>query len=95
MIFPKFIKIQESSLRFFRILAEHLFLTSLIFMLISILFGLLVFYRYAILSQRVEPEPGEVIKFQENTYKKIINEWQGREDELEAVKTKEYHDPFK
>lgn len=88
-------KIRDCFLSILRFAAEHLFLTSLILMLVSLSIGSVVFYKYYILPQKIEPELSqEVINFQEDIYKKIIQEWQDRGERLEKVKSKGYPNPF-
>ena len=80
--------------KIFRFSAEHVFLSSLVLILVSLLLSALVFYKYGILSQRVEPELGPVIKFEKDTYQKIMKEWQDRGERFDTAKTKEYPDLF-
>lgn len=92
----KFIKIKEYLPKIFKLAAQHFFPAFLVFVLIAVIAGLLVFYKYGILPQRMEPEFGdETIKFKEETYQKIIQEWQNRGERFEAAKIKEYSDPFR
>ncbi len=89
-----FKKNREYISKIFRFSAEHLFLSSLVLILVSLLLGALVFYKYGILSQKVEPELGPVIKFEKDTYQKILKEWQDRGEVFEEAKTKTYPDLF-
>lgn len=92
----KYGKIKEYFSNILRSAAEHLFLTFLVLVFVSLLIGSAVFYKYYVLPQRIEPESSrEVIKFQEDIYKKILQEWQDRGERFEASKTEEYPDPFK
>lgn len=89
-------KIKDYFLDILSWLAEHLFLTFLILIFISLLFGSAVFYKYYFLPKKIEPALSqEAIKFQENVYSRIIQEWQSRGERFEAAKTKKYPDPFK
>jgi len=99
MIFPSQLKpnkIKEFLLKICTLAAERLFLSSLVLMFISLLFGLAIFYKYNILPQKLEPElETEVIKFQEDIYQKILETWESRGEKFEEARTKEYTDPFK
>ena len=97
ILFPglKLNKTKKSLLNFSRMLVEHLFLTSLVVIFISLILGATVFYKYYMLSQNTEPELGTgITKFKENTYQKILEEWQSGGERFEAAKTKAYPDPF-
>ena len=98
ILFPKLklCRAKECLLKASRLMAEHLFLTSLVLIFVSLLFGAAVFYKYYVRAQEVEPELGkEITEFKESTYQKIIAEWQDRGERFEAAKTKAYPDPFK
>lgn len=76
--------------------AQHLFLTFMILIFIAAILGLAVFYKYGILPQKSDPElGGELIRFDENIYQKVLKEWQSRQERFEAAKTKKYPNPFK
>lgn len=92
----KYGKIKDCLFNLLRSAAERLFLTFLVLVFISLLISSAVFYKYYVLPQKIEPELSqEVIKFQEDIYKKILQEWQDRGERFDAAKTKEYTDPFK
>lgn len=88
-------KIRDYFLNILRHAAERLFFTFLVLIFISLLISSFVFYKYYILPQRIEPiSETKAIKFQENVYKKILQEWQNRGERFEAATTKKYPDPL-
>ncbi|MBI2050159.1 MAG: hypothetical protein HYT35_01740 [Candidatus Staskawiczbacteria bacterium] len=79
-------------------LGENAFLCILILILIDILIGEFLFYKYALSVDTKEPEVISTFdKFQEKTYQSIIKEWQNREAILKnlSLPSENYTDPFK
>ena len=78
-----------------RVLAAHSLLTLFGLIIIALIFSGLIFYRYVILIQKAELEITEKpLQFKEKTFENIIKIWQEREDKFDAVKTKNYLNPF-
>ncbi|MBI3631461.1 MAG: hypothetical protein HY219_01165 [Candidatus Staskawiczbacteria bacterium] len=80
------------------ILGRHAFLCILLFILIDILIGGFLFYKYVLLIEAKEVENVFVPnKFQENIYRFVIEEQQKRNSILEnfPLLDKNYTDPFK
>ncbi|MBI1866249.1 MAG: hypothetical protein HY005_00470 [Candidatus Staskawiczbacteria bacterium] len=80
------------------ILGKNAFLCILVFILIDILIGGLLFYKYVLLIDAQEPEISSVYsKFQENIYRSVAEEWQNRENIFKNLLSldKNYTDPFK
>jgi len=87
-IFEKFKKLP-------RILAEHVFLTILGLLFLSILLGAIIFYQYSILALTEFPEVVEKpLMFKEKTCQVILDEWQARNKRFLEIGQKEYLDPF-
>lgn len=80
-----------------RVLAERALLTFLGLFLLSLIFGLIVFYKYSLLVQKAEPQITErpPREFNEKIYQEILRVWQEKEERFQAVDTKEYPDPFR
>ena len=76
-------------------LGEKSFLTFLGLLVIALIFGAIIYYRYNILAKREEVQ---IIKaplyFQEKSYQNISKIWQEREKKFEEVGLKEYFNPF-
>ena len=69
-----------------RALAEQAFLTILVLIFISLIWGGFLFYQYSILAQKAEPEITiEPTQFKENLYQKILEEWQNREERFQEA----------
>ncbi len=78
-----------------RYLSQNTFLT--IFSLFAIVFILagLIFYQNFILIQKATPEvTAKPLQFQKETFGKILQIWQQRENNFKAANTKQYPNPF-
>jgi len=92
----KFKKIKDSLKRLPRTLAENAFLTFLGLLVIALILGGLVFYKYSILTKKVEPQViKEPLQFKEKTYEEILKVWQEKEKRFQETDFKEYPNPFK
>jgi len=79
-----------------RILGENTFLTFLFLLLISLILGGIIFYKYSILAEKAEPQIIEKpLQFEEKIYQKILNEWEARGRRFEETELKEYPDLFR
>lgn len=78
-----------------RVLAEHPFLASLALILVALIFGGFVFYKYSFL---VEKKGAEILEkplfFDEATFREILKIWQERQKKFEEAESKEYPNPF-
>lgn len=91
-----FKKFKNTLNNFCRVAAEHVFLSFLISAALALLIGAGLFYQYAILAQRAEPQiTKEPIQFKEDFYRQILTQWQAREERFGAVDKKTYLDIFK
>lgn len=78
-----------------KVLAFHSFLTFLGLMLVALIFSGLIFYKYVILIQKMEPKITEKpLQFKEKTLENILKIWQEREDKFNAVEIKNYLNLF-
>ncbi|OGZ67385.1 MAG: hypothetical protein A3C58_03795 [Candidatus Staskawiczbacteria bacterium RIFCSPHIGHO2_02_FULL_34_10] len=78
------------------ILGENAFLFILIFILLDILFGELIFYKYIFLVRKEEPKVASLsTKFQENIYQSVFKEVEKRENILNNPSSEIYIDLFK
>lgn len=79
------------------ILGKNAFLYTLIFILIDILIGQFLFYKYALLIETEEPKIIFIFdKFQENIYQSVLEKWQNRENIFKnSLLDENYTDPFK
>jgi hypothetical protein len=76
-------------------IAEHAFFVFLFLFFISLILGIIMFYRYGILVQQTEPEPEVIpVQFRDDLYQDILKEGQLRQEKFEAADQKEYSDPF-
>ena len=101
MIMIKLKKIQLKKFEVFlkklpRILAERVFLTFLGLLILSLIFGAFLFYKYNFLIKKIEPQITErPLKFKEKTYEDVLKSWQEREERFKEAEFKEYPNPFK
>jgi len=92
----KFKKAIEFFKKLPRTLGERAFLTFLGLLLIALIFGGLVFYKYSILVEKAEPEISKIpLKFKEKTYQEVLKVWQEKEKRFEEANFKIYPDPFR
>ncbi|XOB41268.1 MAG: hypothetical protein ACKKMW_00755 [Candidatus Nealsonbacteria bacterium] len=76
-------------------LAEKAFLTFLGLFVLSLIFGILIFYKYSVIPQSESVEGAKVgLKFKSDMYQKILETWQDREERFEETATKQYLDIF-
>lgn len=68
--------------KFFYVLAANAFLAILIFVLIELIFGCFIFYKYVFLAQTAEPPYIEdrILKFDKATYQKILDKLEPQEN---------------
>jgi len=79
-----------------RILAERVFLTFLGLLILSLIFGAFLFYKYNFLIKKIEPQITErPLKFKEKTYEDVLKAWQEREERFNKAEFKEYPNPFR
>lgn len=76
-------------------LAGKAFSTFLGLFVLSLIFGGFIFYKYSI-NHKPEPiEDGKIgLKFKSETYQKILQVWQNKEEQFEKIDTKEYFNLF-
>jgi len=78
-----------------RWLAEHTFWIFLASVLLALILGGIIFYKYYILVRGAEPEIQEVpLQFKKDLSQEILAEWANREKRFQEAQTKEYPDPF-
>lgn len=77
------------------ILASHAFLMMLIFILTSLLVGVLLFYNYVILA---ETQDASIIatgtQFNYNAYQAVLKTWETKKQNLDASTDLPYSNPF-
>jgi hypothetical protein len=79
-----------------RLLGEKAFLTFLGLLILSLILGTFVFYKYSFLIKKIEPQIIErPLKFQEKTYEDVLKSWQEKEERFKKADFKEYPDPFR
>jgi len=89
-------KIKGFFKKWLRVLGENLFLTSLSLILISLIIGSFVFYKYSVLVE--EREPGAASKplpLKEEKIREILKIWETRQKNFEEADLKMFPDPFK
>lgn len=79
------------------ILGKNAFLCILMLIFIDVLIGGFLFYKYVLVIDTKETENiSNSNKFQENTYRSVLEEWKNRENILGSfLLDKNYTDPFK
>lgn len=90
-----FIKFKNSCRIFLTRLAERSLATIVFLFLIVLILGALLFYQYDILAKNAEPKSGgEQIRFQQELYQQVLQEWQAREARFIQAGSQDYINPF-
>ena len=67
----------------------------IVLFLVSLLWGVSVFYKYVILPEKEEPEEQKrTLQIEESAYQEILSGLEEREENLKEADSKEYSDPF-
>ena len=94
-------KIETNKIKYFfkkipRVFGENAFFASICFIILSLILGGLIFYKYSILAQKTKIDiTEETFKFREKTYQEILIIWQEREEKFNQTDLKQYSDPFR
>jgi len=89
-------KFKEFLKRLPRTLGEKVFFLFLGLLLLALIFGGIIFYKYSILAKKAEPKITEKpLQFKEKTYQKVLKIWQEREKKFQETDLKQYPDPFR
>ncbi|OIO46273.1 MAG: hypothetical protein AUJ31_02175 [Parcubacteria group bacterium CG1_02_39_15] len=92
----KFKKIKDFLKKLPKTLGERAFLTFLALLLIALILGGLIFYKYSISIDKEEPTISEKPpQFEEKTYQTVLKTWQEKEKRFEEADSKTYPDPFR
>ena len=93
--FLKFNKIKKFLEKSPLALGKKAFLTSICLIILSLVLGSFVFYKYSFLVQKSEPEIiKKPLQFKEDLYQKILENLQDRKNKFEETELKEYPNPF-
>ena len=76
-------------------LASHIFLASLFIVFLTSILGTLLFYKYIILIQNVEPEVSETFELKEDVSENILRYLDKEEERFKQADSKEYFDLFR
>jgi len=91
----KFGKIKLSISKFPRKMAERAFITFLGFLVLFLIFGAILFYKYVFLAQNAEPDIlDESVKFNEKLFQEISQGLTERDENFKSADSKQYPDPF-
>lgn len=78
------------------VLGSHAFSIILILILLDLILGEFLLYKYALLVKKEEPKIIEnIIKFEYSDYQKFLEEWQTREQKFKDSAVEKYSNPFK
>jgi len=91
---PKLSKIKLSFAKLPQTLARRAFLSSLLFVFVSLILGGVLFYKYYVLIQRESSVAGGIIRLNEDVYQDVLTTKQIHQREFEAIDSKEYFNPF-
>lgn len=92
-IIKKFISVLKKTPR---IVAEQAFLATLVFIMLALLLGGLIFYKSCILVEKVEPEIEKPpAQFDVKLCQEVLREKENQQKRFEGADSKEYPDPFR
>jgi len=76
-------------------LAEKAFLSFLGLFILSIIFGMIIFYKYGIEPEETISETSKVgLQFKSDLYQQVLEIWQDNEQRFEKTDTKQYPNLF-
>lgn len=88
-------KIKDYFKRLVWITGEKAPFTLLILLLLALILGSFVFYKYSFLVEKSKPEvTRKPRQFEEAVFQRILKEWQIRQERFEGADLKEYPDLF-
>ncbi|HDZ54292.1 MAG TPA: hypothetical protein ENI19_00125 [Candidatus Nealsonbacteria bacterium] len=91
----RFDKIKVVFGKLLRILGEKVFLTFLGLLVVFLVFGAFLFYKYIFLVEKAQPEIIESsLQFDEGLFQKILEKSRDKQKKFEETETKKYPDPF-
>lgn len=77
------------------VIGMHAFLTVIILIIIDIIFGGFLIYKYVILAEENMPAINNTdFQFKDSAYQGILTEWQTKDQKLTDFSAKEYKSPF-
>ena len=92
----KLAKINSYLCKSCRFSARHAFLSFLVLVLMSLVLGGFLFYKYSFLIAKIEPEiTGKTVQFKEGLYQKVMLELQNRQERFKKADAKKYLDIFR
>lgn len=94
----KLTKVKKFFERMPGVLAQNPFLTFLGLLLFALFLGGVIFYFYVILIEspsEMDLQTDTAFKLDNDTYQKILNEWQMRDQRFSEIDSKQYPDIFK
>ena len=84
-----------STRKLFWTIGLHAFSAVLILILLDVLFGGFIFYKYIFLAKNQKPEINTAsFQFEDDPYQKVLNQWQERDTKLAEYLQKNYPSPF-
>ena len=76
-------------------LAEKAFLSFLGLFILSVIFGMLIFYKYRVEPEGTIPETDKIgLQFRSGLYQQVLEIWQSTEQNFEKTDTKQYPNLF-
>ncbi len=77
------------------IIGRHAFAVILILILLDVLFGGFLFYKYVYSAENKNPDiDGNYFKFNDTAYQQVLTQWQSRDQKLQDFLQKNYPSPF-
>jgi len=91
----KFKKIKAFLIKLPKAMALHSFLTFLVFLLLALVLGALIFYQTDLLIKKEDFQAtGRTLEFNEKNFKKVVKILGEKEEKFNSADAKEYLNPF-
>ncbi len=88
-------KIKIAFIKLLKVLANYAFLTFLVLLFLSLIFGMILWYKYESLAQKEKPEVQIVpLQFKEDVFERVLKAAEEREKRFKESEFKEYPNPF-
>lgn len=88
-------KIKIAFIKLLKVLANYTFLTFLVLLFLSLIFGTILWYKYKSLAQKEKLEVQIMpLQLKEDVFERVLKAWEERERRFKESEFKEYPSPF-
>jgi len=88
-------KIKIAFIKLLKVLANYAFLAFLVLLFLSLIFGVILLYKYDVLAQKEKVEVLiEPLRFKKEVFESVLSAREEREKRFKESEFKEYPNPF-